>query len=270
MRTLVLLTAAALQAETATEIMTKVAENLERAAVERRQFLYEQTVRSRMLRTNGKVARQETRHYAVLPTPTGTEKKLVSVQGEIHKGARIIPYTDPDTQGGGIDLDGGLINGLTEGWIDDKDSRDGIPKSLFPLGSDALGKYDFRLHETKEQKGRLTHHLTFSPKKGAEDAHWKGDLYIDAAEYQPVQIATDLALKIPLFLRTVFGTNVRQTGFAISYQRVAENVWFPVSYGSEFRLDLFFGYKRIITMALSSSGFRRATADSTIRFGGEK
>ena len=49
----------------------------------------------------------------------------------------------------------------------------------------------------------------------------------------------------PLLVRVVPGGNIRQTGFAVSYQRVAENVWFPVSYGSEFRLDVLFGYKRV-------------------------
>lgn len=270
MRALALLAIAGLQAETADEIMTKLAANMERAAVERREYVYDQTVRSRMIRTNGKIARQEKRLYSVLPTPGKTEKKLVSLEGEIHKGDKVIAYTDPDTESGKVDLDGALIKGLTEDWVDDKESRDGIPKSLFPLGADALAKYDFQLVETKERNGRATHHLTFAPKKGAEDTHWKGDLYVDAAEYQPVHIATDLTLKIPLIIRAVFGTNVRQTGFAVTYQRVAENVWFPVSYGSEFRLDVLFGYKRVITMALTSTGFRRATSESRIEFETEK
>jgi hypothetical protein len=266
MRALALLTLVALHAETADGIVAKMAANLERAATERQQFVYEQTVRSRMLRTNGKVARQETRQYSALPAPGVTEKKLTALDGEIHKGNTVTKYTDPKTQSGGIDLDGALIDSLTEQLVNDKESRDGIPKALFPLGSDALHKYDFHFVDTTEQKGRSTHHLTFAPKKGAEEAHWKGDLYVDAAEYQPVQIATDLTLKIPLFVRAVFGTNIRQTGFAVSYQRVAENVWFPVSYGSEFRLDVLFGYKRVITMALTSTGFRRAAVDSSITF----
>jgi hypothetical protein len=64
----------------------------------------------------------------------------------------------------------------------------------------------------------------------------------------------------------MLGTNLRQTGFNITYHRVAENVWFPVSYGSEFRLDVLFGYKRVVTMALTSSGFQRTSAGSTIHF----
>lgn len=266
MRALALLAASALYAQNAEEIISKLTANLERAAAERRQFVYEQSVRSRMIRTNGKVARQETRRYSVLPTPSATEKKLLALEGEIHKGSRIIKYTDPETESSGMDIDGSLIRSLTEDLVDDKDSRDGIPKSLFPLGTDALTKYDFQLLETRDWKGRPTHHLTFTPKKGAEDANWKGDLYIDAAEFQPVQIATDLTFKMPLLVRAVFGTNIRQTGFSVSYQRVAENVWFPVSYGTEFRLDVLFGYKRVVTMALTSSGFQRTSADSKIEF----
>ena len=266
MRAFVLIAAIAVSAETAEEIMAKVAANMERAAAERRQFIYNQTVRSRFIRTNGKVARQETRLYSVLPTPGSTEKKLVSVEGEIHHGKNVTKYTDPETRGKGLDIDGQLLDNLTKDLVDDKHSRDGIPKSLFPLGADALAKYDFVLIDTKDYKGRLTHHLTFQPKKGSEGNPWKGDAYIDAAEYQPVNIATDLNFKMPLFVRVVFGSNIRQTGFAVTYQRVAENVWFPVSYGSEFRLDVLFGYKRVITMALSSSGFQRAAADSTIQF----
>jgi hypothetical protein len=60
--------------------------------------------------------------------------------------------------------------------------------------------------------------------------------------------------------------SLRQTGFAVSYARVAPNVWFPATYGTEFRLDVLFGYKRVITLALDSSDFQRTDAKSEIRF----
>jgi hypothetical protein len=265
MRTLAFLAAITAYSETAGEIMAKVAANMERTAAERRQFVYQQTVHSRFIRTNGKVARQETRQYSVLPTEGATKKTLDSVEGEIHDGKKITKYTDPKTRGKGMDLDGALLESLAEDLVDDKDSRDGISKTLFPLGADAVAKYDFVLIDTKDYKGRLTHRLTFKPKPGSGET-WIGDISIDAAEYQPVQIATDLNFKMPMVVRVMFGSNIRQTGFAVSYKRVAENVWFPVSYGSEFRLDLLFGYKRNITMALTSSGFQRTQAESKIDF----
>ena len=187
------------------------------AGAERQQFVYNQTVRSRFIRAYGKVARQETRQYSVLPTPTGNEKRLISVEGEIHQGNTVTKYTDPETQRNGLDLDANLLNGITTNLVDDKDSRDGIPKNLFPLGRDALANYDFRLIDTKDYKGRLTHQLTFQRKKDSKGGQWKGDAYIDAAEYQPIKIATELNFKMPLLVRVVFGSTIRQTGFAVSY-----------------------------------------------------
>jgi hypothetical protein len=266
MRALALLAVSTLSAETAAEIMAKVAANMERAAAERSQYVYEQTIRSTARRTDGKLAQQESRTYRVAPGPQTSEKKLIAVEGEIHKGKQIRRYQGTDTrppQGG---IDDVLVNSLADNLINDKDSRDGMPASLFPLTAKALPTYNFTLIETKDYKGRLTHHIAFEPRKGAEGDPWKGDAFIDALEYQPVQIATDLDFKMPFLVRTMLGTNLRQTGFNITYHRVAENVWFPVSYGSEFRLDVLFGYKRVVTMALTSSGFQRAAADSTIHF----
>ncbi len=71
---------------------------------------------------------------------------------------------------------------------------------------------------------------------------------------------------MPLAVKLVLGTNIRQLGFSVSYIRVAEGVWFPASYGTEFRLDLFWGYKRTITMSLESSGFKKTDAASKIEY----
>lgn len=272
------LAAVLLRAETPLEIITKTAANVESAAESRRQYVYQQKVRSRLLRTGGKVARQETRLYDVIPGPESTEKKLVRLDGEVHKGKEIVKYSDPKFRSKGMDLDGEITEDLTNDLVNDAKARDGIPKNLFPLRAADLPYYNFRLLETKDYKGRLTHQIAFEPLKkpncieigggDTDDCHgqWKGEAWIDAAEYQPVHIATEWAVKMPLFVRAVFGTNLRQTGFAVTYQRLAENVWFPVSYGTEFRLDLLFGYKRVITMALESTNFKRTAAETSIEF----
>jgi hypothetical protein len=48
---------------------------------------------------------------------------------------------------------------------------------------------------------------------------------------------------------------------------VAENVWFPVSYGTEFRFNVPWGYKRTVTLSLVSSDFQKASAASKIEYG---
>ncbi|MBM3755279.1 MAG: hypothetical protein FJW38_15005 [Acidobacteria bacterium] len=261
----------ALGAETPLDIMAKAAANIESATESRRQYVYQQKVRSRLLRTNGKVARQELRLYDIVPGAESTEKKLVSVEGEFHDGKSLIPYSDPEFRSKKLDIDGELADQLTGKLVDDSNSRDGIPKKLFPLRAAELPYYQFRLIETKDYKGRPTHHIAFDPigkPKCDDECHgqWKGEAWIDAAEYQPVHIATEWAVKVPFVVRTIFGSNLRQSGFAVTYQRLAENVWFPVSYGTEFRLDVLFGYKRVITLALESLNFKRTAADTSIQF----
>src|SRR5208283_4567063 len=57
--------------------------------------------------------------------------------------------------------------------------------------------------------------------------------------------------------------------FTLTCRKVAEGLWFPVSYGTEFHLRVLFGYARTVTMSLDNRDFRRASAESTIHFENE-
>src|SRR5262249_27788028 len=177
----------------------------------------------------------------------------------------------------GEDLDGELISELTDELIDDKDSRDGISESLFPLRSADLPMYRFTLKGRTNYNGRPAYQIAFDPVKrdfclDADDKSdcphqpWKGTAWIDVEELQPMRIDTDLAAKIPWGVRAFLGTNARQVGFSITYVRVAEGLWFPATYGTEFRLDVLWFYKRTITMALESSRFEKTEASSKIEY----
>ena len=268
---------AAWAADDADAIMAKVAANMELASEARRQYVYQQTIRSRMLRTSGQTAREEKREYNVIPAAAETKKDLSRFEGKYQRGKEMIPYDKPGFRYKGTDLDGDLISGLTEELVNDKKSKDGISHELFPLRTKDLPGYKFTLTETADVKGRSTHKIAFEPKHrqmcvsiGGDDEcatkQWKGDIWVDAAELQPVRIRTDLSFKIPWGVKVFLGTNIRQLGFSVSYIRVAEGVWFPASYGTEFRLDLFWGYKRTITMALESNGFKRTDAASKVEY----
>lgn len=268
----------------AAAIMQRMAANLDSALDARRQYVYKQRVKARLVRTNGQTARAEKREYTAAPGPERTEKTLVSLAGEYHKSKKeIIPYDKPGFEKGGMDIDGGIMEGLIKGLADDKDSRDGIPRDLFPLHAKDLASFRFTYLGETEVKGRKAHRVAFEPldKKvnclnigdNKEDGEpeckakpWKGEAVVDAEEYQPVRIFTDLTFKMPWGVKVFLGTNLRQTGFAISYVRVAPNVWFPATYGTEFRLDVLFGYKRVMTLALDSSDFQKTEAKSEIKF----
>jgi hypothetical protein len=259
-------------------IMAKVAENVERAADARKQFVYHQLVRSSLVRSNGQVARREKREFSVFPGEKGTEKKLTSFTGEYRKGKQMIAYSEPGHKYKGMDVDGDLITELTDSLVNDKNSRDGIPHSLFPISTKDLPSYRFTMKGRSEIQGRPAYQIAFEPVRkescitiGSEDDEcdsppWMGDAWIDVAELQPVQILTHLAVKVPWGIRVFLGTNIRQTGFAITYVRAAENVWFPATYGTEFHLNMLWGYKRTITLSMESNGFQRTDANSKIEY----
>jgi hypothetical protein len=268
------------------EIMKHVAANFDQATEGRRQFVYKQTVRSSMVRSNGQIERRENREYSVLPTPEGVEKSLTAFHGEYRKGKNLIPYNEPEAKVDGgpnrqPELDRELLRELTDSLVNAKNTRDGVPRDLFPLGNKELPFYKFTFKGEREIRGRRAFALAFEPTGqhpgdfcvhiGDDDPcenerQWKGEAWIDATEFQPIRIETQLARGIPWGVRVFLGTNVRQLGFSLDYQRVAENVWFPGTYGTEFRLDLFWVYKRTITLSLESSDFRKTDAQSTIQF----
>ncbi|MBM3783129.1 MAG: hypothetical protein FJW30_02155 [Acidobacteria bacterium] len=278
MRIALLFTLALLPAEDAQSIMAKAAANMESGAEARRNYVYQQKVFARLLRTDGQVARQERRVYSAVPGKDRTAKELVSLDGEYHKNKNeVIRYTGPEFEKGGVDVDGALVESLMRDFVENKKSRDGIPHSLFPFRVADLPYYQFQWLGEGQHQGRRVLRIGFSPNKKTKcknDEHsdcpmpWKGEALIDAEEYQPVRIATDLDFKMPWGVRFFLGTNLRQTGFSVTYTRVAENVWFPFTYGSEFRLDVLFGYKRVVTLALDSSDFKRTETGTTIRYEG--
>lgn len=258
-------------AEDADAIMKRMAANMEAAQEARRQYVYKQKVNAKLVRTNGQIARAEKREYTAAPGPERTEKTLVNLVGEYHKSRKeIIRYDKPGFEKGGMDIDGGLMEDLVEDLVNDKESRDGIPHGFFPLATKDLPAYKFTYKSATEVKGRKAHVIAFEPARkgldGEDTRPWKGEVVVDAEEFQPVRIYSDLDFKMPWGVKVFLGTDLRQTGFSVSYARLAPGVWFPATYGTEFRLNVLFGYKRVITLALDSSDFQRTTAKSEIQF----
>lgn len=275
-----------LLAENPDEIMRRMAANVEASLEARRQYVYKQKVNAKLVRTNGQLARVEKRDYTVTPKEKNTVKHLDSLAGEYHKSKKeIVHYTEKGFEAKGMDIDGGIMEDLIDDLMNDEKSRDGIPHNLFPITAKDLDAYRYTYEGLTEVKGRKAHRIGYAPvpkkvrcpdKKEADDDDdcpwrpWKGEVVVDAEEFQPVRIYSDLTFKMPWAVKAFLGTNIQQTGFAVSFARVAPNVWFPATYGTEFRVSLLFGYKRVITMALDSSEFRRTSATSEIQFSTEE
>lgn len=245
--------------------MSKVAANQDKTEAARSQYVYKQELYTRLLRTNNKLAREERREYTVTPTPNGNQKALVKFSGKYEKDGKMVEYDKPGLKYKDTDIDGDLIGDLTDDLVNDKESKDGVTMDLFPLTKDKQADYSFKLEETKELKGRKVYRVSFRP-KDKEDIGWAGEVLVDAAEYQPVNVFTKLSRGIPWGVKVFLGTDIKQIGFNLTYARVADGIWFPATYGTEFRFDVFWSYKRVVTMAMTNSDFRRTDVESKIDY----
>src|SRR5271154_273733 len=96
-------------AQTADEIMAKVAENQTRAEEARAGFVYRQDVLVRMKRSDGKLAREEDREYTVTPEAHGIKREMVHFAGKYGVNGQEVAYSEPidhhagPHEGGGID-----------------------------------------------------------------------------------------------------------------------------------------------------------------------
>jgi hypothetical protein len=146
---------------------------------------------------------------------------------------------------------------------DEGQSKDGLAKGLFPLTTKQQSQYLFQLEGQQKMNGRDVYRVSFRP-KDKNDFDWKGEAFIDVHEFEPVVVYTQMSRKIPLAVRTLLGTNLPGLGFSVTYDREPDGVWFPVSFGTEFRMRVLFFIARDISMSLSNTHFEKTHADVRI------
>jgi hypothetical protein len=248
-------------------IMMRVAVNQQLARDARANYLYRQEQTIRMRRPSGKIAREQHAEYTMAPGKQGVEKTLAKFEGKYQYKGKYVTYDKPGYVYKDLDIDGDLIRDMADDMMNDGKSQDGIGHDLFPLTAEEQKKYDFRLVGKEEYRRRAVYRVAFHPKRGSggdccED--WKGEALIDAEEYQPVMVETELAEKIPGWVKVIFGTDIKGLGFSVSYQKFGDGVWFPVSYGGEFEVRGLFFYKRNISVAMQNKDFRKTDVKSTL------
>ncbi len=264
------------RAQTAGEIVAKVAENQTRAESARAAFVYHQSVLVRMKRTNGSLAREESREYTVTPSPDGIEREMVHFEGKYGANGKEFGFSQPGEKYKDSDIDADVAKSLADHFGNDDKSRDGVNADLFPLTGAKQQSYVFKLAGTEAYHDRKVFRITFEPRKSGpgksnsseEDdfAPWAGEALIDQADLTPALITTHLAKGVPLLVKTMLGTNLQQIGFKITYARFDDNLWFPVNYSGELKLRVLFLYARTISMGLTNSEFQKADVKSSITF----
>ena len=181
-----------------------------------------------------------------------------------------------------IDNDDAMDRDLVENMrqnLTAQHSKDGISANLFPLTSKEQAAYTFTLLGREPRNGRDTFHIAFAP-KDPDDFTWKGDAWIDATAFQPVVVRTAMSRKIPLAVRLLLGTNVPGLGFTIIYAPQTAQpanqpdpatpdpptaVWFPTSFGTEFKIHVLFFFTREIVFNADNRDFQKTHVTSTLQ-----
>jgi hypothetical protein len=250
---------------TAAAIMARVAASQDSSEALRKEYVYLQHTHVVTHKPKGgRLQREETADYDVTPTPDGTQKKLKWITVRYwQKGKYETFEADHAPEGEGDGIDGSLVKSFRDDLLDDK-SKDGLAKNLFPLTSEQQKDYNFTLLGQEMQDGRSVYHIGFRP-KDKNDISWAGEAYIDAAEFQPVRVFTKLSRRLPFAVRTLLGTDVPGIGFNVVYKRQEDGVWFPSTFGTEFRLHAVFFINRDISVSCENSGFQRTHVESKMK-----
>jgi hypothetical protein len=249
---------------TAAAIMARVAANQDRSNQLRTDYIYHQRVHVAARKSNGKLMCELTLDYNVIPSATGTKKGLQKLSGRYwHKG-RYVDF-DHKLKGDDESIDCDVADALGED-LTNEHSKDGVSKDLFPLTSQQqkADRFEYLGQETME--GRRVYRVSFRPKH-KKDFDWAGEADIDTHDFQPVDVFTKPSRRIPFVIRT-FLVALPGLGFNLQYQRQPEGVWFPDSFGTEFKVRVLMFYRRQYTISLENTNFRRTHVTSKIRYAG--
>lgn len=265
---------------TAESIMARVAANQDTSQADRLHYVYLQHARIASHKGNTLIC-EEITDTRVTPLEQGSQQTLLKLDGRLRRKGTYLIYnqlppgasTDKDTvkvdnddlsisidSNGDADRD--MVEHMRSNFINNK-SKDGIASNLFPLTSARQAEYAFHLLGREHLNGRDVFHLTFSP-KDKNDYNWKGDAWIDTEAFQPVVVRTAMSRQIPFAVRTLLGTSLPGLGFNVVYAPQPDGVWFPVSFGTEFKIRILFLYHRNITLNADNRDFARTHVTSHI------
>ncbi len=266
---------------TAADIMSRVAANQDRSEAARTHYIYVQHAHT--LSRKGKTTRcEELTDFRIIPTDKGSDQKLLTLDGRLLYKGKVLHYTQLDAHASNVKDDDSLHIGVIGKDDDPMDldlvenmrhnltadnSKDGIGTGLFPLTSKLQADYIYTLAGRGPIDGRDCYHIAFVP-RDKDDYGWRGDAWIDTKAFQPVLVHTTMARNIPFAVRTLLGTSVPGLGFTVTYAPqpadTTDALWFPITFGTEFKLHVLFFFNRTIVLDVRNRDFEQTHVHSTI------
>lgn len=246
-------------------IMEHVAANQDRAEAERARYTYVQHA-DVVTRKGHKILCREVTDSRVTPSDGASSQELLTLTGTLWFKNRYVSYThlvkSQGRENGDPALDVDFVENLRKNLTDSK-SKDGFAAGLFPLTGKAQADYDFKLIARESKNGHDTWHLQFRP-RDTSDFNWAGDAWIDTSAFEPVLVQTHLSRPVPFLVKTMLGTNVPGLGFAVTYEPQSDGTWFPVTFGTEFKVHVLFFFKREVVFSAQNRDFQKTHSEARI------
>ena len=261
------------QAPEVTAIMARVAEHQDKAEAERTRYTYVQHADVASHKGH-KVLCREITDNRVTPTTSGSGQQLLALDGSLWLDGRYVRFTHPltgDLKPGETrevtlrnddDVDVNLVEHMRNN-LTNTEAKDGFHAGLFPLTGKAQAGYEYRLVRREPMNGHDTWLVHFKPKE-KDNFDWEGDAWIDTTAFQPVLVRTHLSRGVPFLVKTMLGTNVPGLGFSATYSPQPDGTWFPVTFGTEFRIHVLFFFSRQITMNIQNRDFQTTHTNARI------
>lgn len=259
---------------TADGIMQRVIENQSRAQEARKQWVYTQEVFARSTQRNKTLMREETRTYRVLPSAKSNKREPLTVVGQRRVKGKLESYNQAisDSEDDSVDE---WVSDVTSSSKDEEAKkggfgfRDAFGPNVFPLAGDKLKGYIFTKKNDAGFRGHSVYAVEYKPRKNGKYHYvgdpWEGEVLVEKDSFQPVFISSFLEFKMPTAVKVLLGTNIRDLGFKIEYDKFGD-VWFPVKSSGEFKLDAVWFFKRNGSYSMKCYDFQKATAESSITF----
>jgi hypothetical protein len=260
---------------TAEAIMARVAANQDSAESARTNYIYVQYARV-ISRKGSKVMCEEVTDSRVTPSDKASHQEILTLNGRyLHQG-KYVAYSTPmavkrdaatnvsreDSIRHPDDLDIDIVESMRSS-LTKTGTKDGLASNLFPLTTSSQKDKTFILVGRDRRNGRDVFHLTFQP-KDKNDTDWKGDAYIDTEAFQPVLVSTAMSRKLPFAIRTLMGTSLPGLGFTVTYAPQPDGVWFPATFGTEFKVNVLYFFHRQIVLSAENRNFEKTHVTSRI------
>lgn len=246
---------------TADAIMARVGANQDRTELARKQYVYRQHIHVVTRKTSGKLMREETTDYHMVPQEDKTQRQLEKLTGKYWGKGKYVEFSGEPAPNEDS-LDASLVNDMRDDLVEPK-SKDGIGQHLFPFATEKLSKYVFHLVGRETFQGRDAYRVSFTP-SNKDDLDWAGEAYVDATDFEPIYVYTKLSRRIPFAVRTLLGTDLPGVGYSLHYEKQPGGVWFPKTYGTEFTLHVLFVFNREVSVSLDNRDFQQTHVETKI------